>query len=113
MVKKTDTRTLKQKLPIEVDCKLLHCGQCAYRTAHKGSLNRHKLICKKYIYSRLSLLEKEAQLRVEVAGKPEHNPRKSGRKPFKEYRCKECNMLFATAVLRSEHKRRKSHKTRE
>ena len=58
-----------------------------------------------YIYLRLSLLEKEAQLRIEVAGKPEHNPRNSGRKPFKEYRCKECNMLFATAVLRSEHKR--------
>ena len=50
MVKKTDTSTHKQKATDELDSNMLHYGKCAYRTTHKGSLNRHKLICKKYIY---------------------------------------------------------------
>jgi len=63
-------------------------------------------------------LEKEAELRIGPATKPEkirfamvgHNPRGAGRKKNAMHECEDCNIRFIGAQAKAEHRRGKKHK---
>jgi len=74
----------------------------------RRNLNYHKKVCKKYMDSKLSPLEKEAVFGCGPSIKPKkmkfagigRNPRKSGRKAHKVHQCKECDLMFTDARAR-------------
>lgn len=78
---------------------------CHYIATRRDTLNRHKKKCIKAIYSKLTKLEREAELRIGPVAKPEKmkfalvgpNPRGSGRKKNLIHQCDPCNIVFLSS----------------
>ena len=110
MVKIFGKAALNREVADENGVKLYKCSQCKYTTVHIKHLNQHKTTCKKYLYSKLSPREKEA----EFPGAPSFEPEKTkfGRKAHNLHECKCCDIVFVDARYRAEHRRSKKHKDR-